>query len=306
MRAAHRIVKTIFILIVVACVITIWSIFPHNSWQAAVFGVVLPIAAVIGIAFIPKGWPSAVWAAPALLESFKDWHKRNPDAVMRWQKLNLSDDGTSRLTGVNATTRAILDRFTGPPVHDVPEFPRVQWAGLSSLRGVPSIGMQADLHWGESTVGGGGTTARPAFIASVDTPSKLPRTVICRADGYRKWRVYRAFAFWKFRSHNADFDRKFYVARNSQHAAKQLISTELAQFLVDDPRAYYLPVIFENGTLSTTTGEAHIDGGMLAPMTDFLLEVLARVPAQTWAGHPVPRERLAPNGAPPPDAEKRV
>jgi hypothetical protein len=219
-----------------------------------------------------------------LLELMRAWHAQFPGTKMNWQELELPGNlwfGERENPWGGKEAVDIYWRFTGPPLHEDPESPHVYWAATGSLRGVSVAGLFANLPKHLGGISGGLGHDRPTLISSIDTPARKPRLVLCRRAGH----VHHS------PTGDPRFDEAFGVHADDRGFADAVLTPQFIEWYLTDPRSPHLPLIFENGTLSTGFGtpakqetKEYEEMFVLAhaPMADFLLQALGHVSPAAW------------------------
>lgn len=78
------------------------------------------------------------------------------------------------------------------------------------------------------------------------------------------------------------FDQEFFVGTENVAFAKDVLTPEMTQWLLADPRSRFFPIEAAGTAVSTWySGRLHV--AELGPPTDFLADFLSRVPARVWA-----------------------
>jgi hypothetical protein len=220
-----------------------------------------------------------------LLELMRAWHAQFPGTSMNWRTVVESPTKPwgldRRLDALSAEVTAMYQRFSGPPLHEHPERPYVLWAATGSLHGVPVAGMFLNLPKYLGGMSGGEGDYRFTLTSSIDTPARKPRLVLCRRAGH----VHHS------PTGDPRFDDAFAVHADDRGFADAVLTPQFIDWYVSDPRSPHLPLIFENGTLSTGFGkppkektEEYEEVHTLAhaPMADFLLQALGHLHPATW------------------------
>jgi hypothetical protein len=278
MLVLRRVRNVVLGIVVVGYLVLSWSLPTHPGWLRPVLGVVVPVV-LLGLAIgLGAGrWPN-VRLTPELNQVLARW-----STPINWQPVDLTRHGADFRKGGNEQARALLARFTGPPLRNNGDSPGLLWAARGEIEGVAVYGMLADLGLGHAGTGGGGRTPKPTVLTSVDTPVRPARLVVCRAAGYRRRGLYRAVAFWRLRTGNVGFDRQFFVFTDDRASARALLSPELVDWLIGEERAALLPLIFQNGTLSTGFSkrpkeQEGVHATAQPALADYLVGVLTRLP----------------------------
>jgi hypothetical protein len=112
-------------------------------------------------------------------------------------------------------------------------------------------------------------------VVSIALPVARPRLEIRRATVVSGLRA-------DFQVGWERFDQEFFVDTENAAFAKDVLTPEMTEWLLADPRSRYFPIQAAGTAVSTWySGRLHV--GDLGAPTDFLVEFLSRVPARVWA-----------------------
>lgn len=222
-----------------------------GHWAQLVPGWSQPVIAVGGVGLLIAAWTSAVIAAPwmslknkRVSAALDQWRSEHPNTHYKWHNVT-----PARTPKKHRVREAFQTRSAGAPVTALDT--SVTSSGTNS-------GLTVTYH----------------MIVSTEFPSGVTMTVF-GLRGYRNTALYRAMAFWRFRTGNAEFDAKFFVLSRNRARAREVLNPSLTGWLAGDGRARYLPWNVEDGVLSVDL-RGQFDPAAREPLAEFVASIAQR------------------------------